>query len=101
MRSLCLALILGLALCGSAASVSNTTHAQEPYIESGAEIYESVPRRAAIALAQLVQLYGWRCDSISAVTPFAFSHGFYVYCNNWRYSYEVEDRGGRWIVTVD
>ena len=84
-----------------AAAFVAAAQAQAQSIEPGAEIHKNVPRSAAVALAQLVQLYGYSCNSISAVTPFAFSRGFYVYCNNWRYSYEVEDRGGNWIVTVD
>ena len=73
----------------------------EPYIERDAQLHETVNREAAIALAQLIQLYGWRWDSISAVTPFVFSRGFHVYCNGYSYSYDVEDKGGRWFVTVD
>ncbi|MDE0239750.1 MAG: hypothetical protein OXQ84_06065 [bacterium] len=75
--------------------------AQEPIIEQGAKIYQSVARDAAVALAQYIQLYGYRCDSLSAVTPFTWSVGYSVVCNNWRYAYEVEDKGGNWIVTVD
>ena len=45
-------------------------------------------------------VYGYRCNSVSAVTPFAFSRGFHVYCNRWNYGYEVADKGGNWVVTL-
>ena len=75
--------------------------AAEPYIESDATLYEGVSRASAIAAAQYVQAWGYRCDSISSVIPFAFSPGLYIKCNRYRYSYEIEDKGGNWIVTLD
>ena len=46
------------------------------------------------------RLYGYRCDSTSTVTPFAFSLGFHVYCNRRNCGYEVADNGGNWVVTL-
>ena len=69
-------------------------------IESDAQIYKDVTHKQARALAGLIMIYGYRCDSISAVTPFAFSRGFHVYCNRWNYGYEVADKGGNWVVTL-
>ena len=42
---------------------------------------------------------GYRCDSISDFRGFYFGSGFVVHCNDGRYTYEVEDKGGRVIVT--
>ncbi|MGE0081901.1 MAG: hypothetical protein AB7U81_11445 [Thiohalomonadaceae bacterium] len=75
--------------------------AGEVSIEKGAQIYKEIPRETVFALAQYIQAYGYSCRSISAVTPFAFSRGYSVVCNEWTYSYEVEDKGGNWVVTVD
>ena len=52
-------------------------------------------------LAKLIRLYGWKCDSISAASTFFFSAGFNVTCNQFRYSYEISDKGGIWVVELD
>ena len=53
------------------------------------------------ALVGLVRAYGYTCDSVSAAYPFVFGFGYNLTCNHGRYSYELEDKGGNWIVTVD
>lgn len=58
------------------------------------------PVDVANALAALVRLNGYRCDSISAARKFLSGRGFVLNCNNWSYKYEIEDKGGRWIVSV-
>ena len=85
--------ILLTALCGS-------SFAQPVTIESDADIYKSVTKDQAMALADYINLHGYSCRSISAVTPFAVKRGFYVTCNGWKYRFEVEDRGGKYTVTV-
>lgn len=62
---------------------------------------DHVDGKTALILAQYVRAWGYRCDTVNAATPFMFSRGFNLYCNEYRYSYEIEDEGGRWIVTVD
>jgi hypothetical protein len=52
------------------------------------------------ALTGLVKGNGYRCDSISAARPFFLSAGYTLSCNDYRYEYEIADKGGRWIVTV-
>lgn len=75
-------------------------YAQNITIEDDAEIHESVKMETAVLLAQYINEKGYSCRSISAVTPFAFKRGFSVMCNNWQYHFEVEDRGGKYIITV-
>jgi hypothetical protein len=70
-------------------------------VEPGAMISNDVTSEQVAALAALVSASGYRCDTVSGATRFIFSHGFNLYCNNHRYSYEIEDKGGRWTVTVD
>ena len=52
-------------------------------------------------LAHFVRASGYRCDSISAVRPLPTSNGFKLACNHSIYKYEIEDKGGSSIVTVE
>ena len=58
----------------------------------------------APALQSAIQAYGYRCDAVDmdSIVPFSWSgkKGFHVYCNGYQYGYEVEDVGGRIVVTV-
>lgn len=44
---------------------------------------------------------GHRCDSITSINQGLFSDVWTIRCNEYRYSFDVEDRGGRWTVTVN
>jgi hypothetical protein len=50
-------------------------------------------------LVALVRLNGYKCDTLTKWRPMRFSRGYEVSCDLY-YSYEVEDKGGRWVVTV-
>ncbi len=63
--------------------------------------FERVTMAQVKAAQKLIQIDGYKCDNVDEMLPFILGGGFYVYCNNWQYSYELEDKGGRWIVTVD
>jgi hypothetical protein len=52
------------------------------------------------ALAILVKVNTFKCESISAVRTWLFSRGYTLICNNYNYEYEIADKGGHWIVTV-
>ena len=53
-------------------------------------------------LAEMIRLYGYSCDSISSARRFFMGRrGFVVKCNHFNYSYEIEDRGGNWVVCYD
>lgn len=74
----------------------------EPDALLGSEIKKHSNRQAVLnALARMIRLKGWRCDSISVARKFLFSRGFTVICNRFAYEYEVKDRGGRWVVTLE
>lgn len=96
MRAVLLAVCVVVGMGGQA--VVNRAMAQ-PVVESDYQ-GSGVSRHIAITLAKMVRLYGYRCDSVSAANKWVFSPGFSLYCNRWRYHYEVADKGGRWIVTV-
>jgi hypothetical protein len=50
-------------------------------------------------LVALIRLNGYKCDTLTKWHPMRFSRGYEVYCDLY-YSYDVEDKGGRWVVTV-
>jgi len=53
------------------------------------------------SLVAFVRQYGWRCDSVSGAVSSPFRAGkFTLNCNQFRYAYVIEDRGGHWIVRV-
>lgn len=60
-----------------------------------------VTHKQANAVATLVRLNGYSCDSISNIRPFVAKSGFTISCNNFSYEYEVEDIGGTWKVKVE
>ena len=88
-------LILAIALL----STSFTALSGRP-IDGKAKHIESV--KGANAFADYVVASGYRCNSITSFRAALFSSGkFNLKCNNFRYSYTIEDKGGRWIVTVN
>ena len=49
---------------------------------------------------KLVELYGYSCDSVDNAIRSAWDGSITVYCENFRYKYEIKDVGGNWKVTV-
>lgn len=84
-------LFLLMLICG-------TANAATP-IESGANM-GSLDRGIIEALAVGIRASGYKCDSIAGGGAMLLSHGFRLLCNGGQYSYEVEDVGGNWKVTV-
>ena len=72
-------------------------------IEDDAVIDESFEYETSIieSTVGIIRAYGYRCDSISGFFYFITSRTFAVICNESRYRYELEDRGGNWVVTLD
>lgn len=68
-------------------------------IEKDAIINSALADKAP-ELAKIIKMYGYRCDSISVARPFMVGRGFTLVCNNYAYEYDIEDKGGRWRVTV-
>jgi hypothetical protein len=48
-----------------------------------------------------VRASGYRCDSISALQPLPVSNGFRLACNRHAHKYEIQDKGGHWVVTLE
>jgi len=59
----------------------------------------AVSQKDAITLAKLINAYGYKCASISSVRKMIMKRGFTVYCNSFNYTFNVEDRGGKYSVT--
>jgi hypothetical protein len=57
------------------------------------------PEQIKSRLVALIRLNGYKCDTLTKWHPMLFSRGYEVYCDLY-YSYDVEDKGGHWIVTV-
>jgi len=53
----------------------------------------------AAEFAHFVRASGYRCDSISALTP--RPGGFTLACNRSAFRYAIKDKDGRWIVTIE
>lgn len=86
-----------LLLAVSLTALSFTANAETPY-DRPIKPERKVKAQAA---AKMVKIYGYRCDSISAFRPLIFGTGYAISCNNFSYSYDVKDVGGRWVVTVN
>jgi hypothetical protein len=88
-----------IAILSSTAAIAGPARAP---IESGSVINEQLNGQYAVLeeMVQLVRASGYRCDSISAAIPMALSRGFKLTCNRFSYKYEIEDKGGRWRVTL-
>jgi hypothetical protein len=53
------------------------------------------------AMVDLVRANDFRCDTISAAKSWIMSRGYTIKCNRFSYTYEIADKGGHWIVTVE
>jgi hypothetical protein len=71
-------------------------------LDKDAVIYDELAGKNELTneLVMIVREADYKCDSISALLPFVFSPGYKLHCNQQRYSYEIADKGGHWIVTV-
>ena len=84
-----------------AAPSPNTGTGNVP-IEPAAAIDDDLRGNAKLLneLVKFVRENDYRCDTISAVRPFAGSHGFSLVCNRFGNRYEIEGKGGQWIVNA-
>jgi len=63
--------------------------------------FDHVTMEQVRAAQAIVKANGYSCNTVDEMHPFILGGGFTIYCNNWNYSYELEDKGGHWVVTVD
>ncbi len=51
-------------------------------------------------LVRVIRARGYKCDSVSAAIPWPVNPGYTVRCNQFNYTYQVEEKDGRWVVSV-
>lgn len=83
------AILLALVLSSSAIAAVPISDEVEPQA-----------RQAAGAAAELVKLYGYRCDSVDFFMRSDWDGNYHLTCNNNRYSYVLKDVGGRVVIEV-
>ncbi|MGF1819067.1 hypothetical protein [Vibrio alginolyticus] len=73
-----------------------------PLLESGANVPKGIKENpeAINQLTEIISLDGYKCNTVSGIVEMSFSRGFSVWCNNHNYEYEIEDKGGNWVVTL-
>lgn len=86
-----------ISLCFASGSYAGVTVEKDAIISSRFEGEQGIFDSAA----NLIRAFGYRCDSLSAFRPFIMSRGFTVVCNKFAYTYELQDRGGNWVVNSD
>lgn len=72
-------------------------------VEPDADIDSTLKHETKLisGLVGLVRAHGYRCDTISAVKRFSTSNGFKVACDRFSDKYDIRNRGGLLVITVD
>ncbi len=60
---------------------------------------QTTPKQDA-AVQALIKMNGYDCATVDAACRYLLSEGFTVYCNGGRYTFEIENHGGRWSVNA-
>jgi hypothetical protein len=74
---------------------ASTSHADDPSC-GGATAAKQ--RQAA---QSMILLYGYDCQTVDSMCPYAFSEGYTVYCNGFHYTFNLTNHGGKWTVESD
>lgn len=93
-------IIIGLAIFGSLDKKEDTSkerQANPSHISEDVQVTEA----QADAIKKIIRANGYSCNTLSSASWFSYSSKYSVYCNNWRYSYEIDDVGGNWVVSVN
>ncbi len=69
-------------------------------IEPDALIDSNFSRGAVEQGVQIIRLYGYACNSVSSLSV-GWKGKVKIKCNNYKYKYEIVDRGGMWVVCID
>lgn len=93
-------LIPTVALVFVTLTAASVVKAQQVAFEPKYDSDYYVTKSQAQAAAKMVKLAGYRCDSISDMHQLLTRAGYVIYCNYFRYEYDIEDKGGQWTVTV-
>lgn len=66
-----------------------------PQLDKNADIHKDISEELLAGLIVYININGYKCDTITFAMPFTRKHGYSLTCNNYRYAYEVEDKGGQ------
>jgi hypothetical protein len=51
-------------------------------------------------LVRLIRANGFTCETVSAARPMLTARGYVLVCNKFSYTYDIQDKGGNWLVSV-
>ena len=57
--------------------------------------------KTLVVLMDLIKNSGYKCDSISVARYKRLDRGISLVCNNFAYSYSVDDKGGNMVVSLE
>jgi hypothetical protein len=60
-----------------------------------------ISKEQKIASKKLIAAFGYKCDKIDSIIQSSWDGNYSVACNGYLYMYEIKDKGGNWIVTLD
>jgi preprotein translocase subunit SecF len=69
-------------------------------VEKEAVINSKIDEDILSQLILAVLVNGYKCDTVSSAIPYIRGGGYTIQCNNYQYEYEIEDKGGNIVVTV-
>ncbi|CAM3576158.1 hypothetical protein VXG46_001943 [Acinetobacter baumannii] len=69
-------------------------------VEKEAVINSKIDEDILSQLILAVLVNGYKCDNVSSAIPYIRGGGYTIQCNNYQYEYEIEDKGGNIVVTV-
>lgn len=69
-------------------------------VEDDAVINEQISEGLLKELIVFTKSSGYKCDTVSSARPFVNDEGYNLKCNNYRYEYEIQDKGGNITITV-
>jgi hypothetical protein len=83
----------------SSTPASDTANLDRPYQQTAKSEF-------GVAAGKMIRAWGYDCQTVDAVIPnawtTAFSHeSWSVYCNHMRYSFTLENHGGKWSVKAE
>lgn len=80
-------------------ATNSAPHKNEP--KKNSMFSEGITDTQIKSAVDLVKAYGFTCNSVTSMTAHIWTTGFSLSCNNFSYTYNIEDVGGNWVVTVD
>lgn len=70
------------------------------YVSLFAETKGNLTASQVSTAQKLIKAYGYKCDSVDFALHSSWSGVISVTCNG-KYRYAIEDKGGRWVVTLE